>query len=324
MMFIRSGKVYYLNPRDDPIFPADTRIQEPRINEVYYMNSILHATVLACMDRTEWRDPNEGDIRWRNLLELPDLSVNDTTGVYGGFYLLRLSLSNSHTYGSIRLRPESSLDAQAHIVEGTALRLPDNQWEIEAERLFKISLARIQIDARNIARGKLASYDGYIKEHTDQSARICTRTYLFQSIGWTNINRTWFLVTAVLCAFIITMAIPGSDETLWWENAPKWLKSVGKTRWYGIVASWLTAIDAILPRMALITVGRGIQLTFGFVLKRLLTPVYNAFIDMNSWRTFGKALLGVLVAIPDWIRSIVDGLRKGRRFDRNFRRARSS
>ena len=294
MIFIRSGKIYYLDPRNDPIFPADAPVHEPGIRETYYMNSVLHDTVLACKDRTEWRDPEKRDEGWRHLLEVPELSINDTSGVYGGFLLMRLSLANSHTYGSIRMRPESSLDAQAHLAQATALRLPENHWEIEAERLFKISLARIQIDARNIARGKLASYSGYIKQHTKESARICTHTYLFQSVGFTNINRTWFLVTAILCVFVMLMAVTRSDEHLWWESVPEWLQTFKNSRLRNAIVSFFTVAWWIL------------QLLFDYVLRPIFASIWSFLVA--SGEKLARLLRDLPAGISRFSRSAWDGM----------------
>ena len=69
-----------------------------------------------------------------------------------------------------------------------SLPLAKEQWKVEARQLFETSLARIQIDARNIAQGTAASYPGLQKLDADPA--VCDDTFLFLSQGWQNVNVT--------------------------------------------------------------------------------------------------------------------------------------
>ena len=302
IIFIRSRHIYYLSPRDDPIFPADKIVKEPSIREEYYENSLRHATVLACVDKTEWLDPAKGENGWRSLLESPNLDANDTTGIYGGYMLMHLALFNSHTYASLRVRPESSLDAQSHITEGTALRLPEIQWEVEVERLFKISLARIQIDARNIARGELVKYQEYHKESSDDFTKICRGVFLFQSQGWTNINFTWSLLALILCLFLLIMAIPAPNGNLWWESSVEYIEHLWR--------NFRDFLRSLLEYFASLKIYSGVKF-IGSWIGKVLGIIGSMICAKQGWIILGRRVLEVFAAFPAYFKSTKKGLKAG-------------
>jgi len=91
-----------------------------------------------------------------------------------------------------------------------SLPLAKEQWKAEAQQLFETSLARIQIDARNIAQGTAASYPGLQKLEADPA--VCYQTFLFLSQGWQNVNVTGSIWIVVLAIVFVVLAIPLTDD----------------------------------------------------------------------------------------------------------------
>jgi hypothetical protein len=82
-------------------------------------------------------------------------------------------------------------------------------------QLFRASLARIQVEARDIARGAAANRENYYR--FDFGADICNNTYLFNSEGFQNINVVGYWTIFGICAVIVLLAVPSDDKKLWPE-----------------------------------------------------------------------------------------------------------
>jgi hypothetical protein len=186
--FITSGKIIYLLRGNDPIFPAKTPFKRST-GETHFVNTRGHAGVLACIDRTEVRDPT----RTTNLTSLCQAKdpTSDDAQSRGGFWLLWRSLLYSSIYQSTNARSADALVAQHLISNRASLPLPAEHWKIEVIQLFRASLARIQVEARDIARGAAANRENYYR--FDFGADICNNTYLFKSEGFQNINVVGYL-----------------------------------------------------------------------------------------------------------------------------------
>ena len=271
VFFVSVQKTFYLSPQHDPIFSANTSHHIEGLEQTYYINSLGHATVMACVDSTEWRDPDYGDT-WSSMDQLPALSPQDPQ-VYAGFWLMRYSLLNSNAFQSIEMRLANALDAQSRVSSFVSLDMPENQWEIEVERFFKISLARIQINARNIARGVPAKYDGWYKRANNDT--ICLDIYLFQTQGWTNVNYTVSLLILIPCLLLLILGIPSGDEELWPEPVLRYVANshVGK-----IV---LNTIQAVKTRTIY-----------------AVCSVYRYVFNQHTWRQVWHTLKGFMNSVP--------------------------
>jgi len=214
ILFINSGKILYPLQRDDPIFPAMSPITIP-IGGTYFINERGHAGVIACIDRTEFRDPTK-KTHWTSVFQAEDPTTDDAQSK-GGFWLLMNSLVYSNIYQSISTRSADALDAQKHLANKYSFPLPAEQWKVEVKQLFKTSLARIQIQARDIARGAAAHREGYYKIDLDLDANMCDNTYLFNSEGYQNVNFVGYWAIFGICGIIILLAIPSDDKKLWPE-----------------------------------------------------------------------------------------------------------
>lgn len=216
IVFIISQRIFYEEPSIDPIFPA----LEPQTlhGGTFWINPYGPGTVLACTDRTEWRDPSTTNPVWVQYMELPPSSDVSNTHVAGGVLLLQGALLSSDIFNALSYRLGSALNAQSRISAFASLPLAPEQWKIEVEELFKASIARILINVRDIARGAQAKYWGYKKVMNTEG--LCDDTYKMSTEGWSSVAVGWSLWVLTMAFLIIILAIPISDEELFWEMLP--------------------------------------------------------------------------------------------------------
>jgi hypothetical protein len=220
LLFILGGKLYHEEARSDPVFPADRVRYMPSdvLGGVkpYWINSLGHATVLGCVDKTEWRDPYYGEDwsqHWVKLQKRPS-----DPKVRAAAWLLYYSIQNSNIYYSLDARSAAALDAQKRIAKFyLSLPLAEEQWKVEAKQLFETSLARIQLNVKAIARGELAKYPGLAKVGAlimteGDPVDICDRTHLFNGNGYTNINFVPWLLVLVFSCMVIVFAVPFNGD----------------------------------------------------------------------------------------------------------------
>jgi len=210
LIFIHPQKISYLAPSDDPIFPANTKSYINPSGEPRWRYTGPHASVLACLDTTVWREPS-GSIDWKPYLLEPNFVIKDAH-TRGGFLLMVFTLLWSNIFNTINYRLGSGLAAQKLVRGWESLPLAKEQWKVEAKQLFETSLARIQIDARNIAQGTAASYPGLQKLDVDPA--VCDDTFLFMSQGWQNVNVTGSIWIGVFAFIFVVLAIPFYDGRL--------------------------------------------------------------------------------------------------------------
>lgn len=206
-MFIHPQKISYLAPSDDPIFPANTKFYINSSDEPRWRYTGQHASVLACVDTTVWRDPSSS-IDWKPYPPEPTFVIKDAHTL-GGFLFMVYTLLWSNIFDTINYRLGNGLAAQKLVRGWQSLPLAKEQWKVEAQQLFETSLTRIQIDARNIAQGTAASYPGLRKLEVEPA--VCDGTFLFVSRGWQNVNVTGSFWIGVLSIIFMVLAFPLND-----------------------------------------------------------------------------------------------------------------
>ena len=217
ILFILSQKIYYVAPSLDPIFPATD--EAPPLpsspNRTWYHNLAGPGTVMACEDHTLWRDPRDPRSDWSPITDFLEHYPSDSQ-ISAGQNLLWFGLRSSCIWQAMSARGGSALDAQARISGMMSLPLDPQQWRVEAETLFQTSLARIQVEIHNIARGAGANRPGMVKLQT--WTPICDDTYNFNADGWINVNTIGSLIVMIPSALIVILALPTSDEKLWLDR----------------------------------------------------------------------------------------------------------
>jgi hypothetical protein len=183
--------------------------------------------VLGCTDRMTICSP-DGSVcgSWKYWHGLGRSDTED--------YRVQAALTWSLMYSNIGLAINfglgNALDAMRKISGGASLPLAPEQWKVEAQNLFNTSLARIQIDARNIARGNPnGNYPGMVDIMNPMQRDIC-KMYKFKSTGWRNIVVSGFRAALWTSIVFIIISIPITDEhkaeRLWIEI---WFKLLCKT-----------------------------------------------------------------------------------------------
>lgn len=235
LILIANTGISYPAPSYDPIFPAEKQLSD---GSFYNVNGF--STALACHDRTTYCDPD--GTTCGSVQELASRGWKDDKH-RTVFAMLAHSLVWSDTGNAIKHTSGEALEAQSNLIGGRSLILAEEQWKVEAERLFANSLARIQITARNIARG--IAYDlppsRNLLEEQPAFREIC-HTYKFRSTGWKNLSVAGFLGSFIGGTVLIVLSFSRKDtEELWieayivtfvtfgkqvWDFAEGWLKHV--------------------------------------------------------------------------------------------------
>ena len=117
--------------------------------------------------------------------------------------LLNLALDFSTSCGSVQYRQAEALDAQSKIAHIQSLPLADRQWEVEAEKMFQTSLARMQSNIYDIARGTAKKYEGYENVLDPKYRGICGLVQILTP-GHTNVN-LWGLLGTSLAVLLLWM-----------------------------------------------------------------------------------------------------------------------
>lgn len=203
IMFISSMHIYHEKPSLDPIFYANEPHYFEDTRKPFYYNPDSRARVLACVDKTEVCSP-DGNTCW-----LMTSSVPPEVQTPPSYWLMRLSLTNSNIYNSIKWRMGTALLAQESISQSVSFYLPHNQWQIEASQLFATSLARIQFDAWSIAQGEDRHRPGYVDMTPDEAKGQLCGLYKFNTLDYTNINFRLVLLAIVIFFLSLDASIFG-------------------------------------------------------------------------------------------------------------------
>ena len=116
-----------------------------------------------------------------------------------------------------------------------SLPLADEQCVAEAKQPFKASVARIHIEAWNIAFGNQKAYPGSVRSNI--AAQLFDKIYMFNCQSCTNLDYRGFLGALVISILFRILAIPfeevllveyiiGSLTYLLIERTPKLYKSL--------------------------------------------------------------------------------------------------
>lgn len=218
-MFISSHTIYHSEFRDDPVFPARRKVEfegDYSGPDLYFNNS-TQAGILGCVDQYKICKTANGPC-WDNgnISSILDGGAGDVvTEEQNVIQLLLLALDLSTACGSIQFRGAEALVAQDKIAHVQSLPLADKQWQVEAEKLFQTSLARIQQNVYDFARGTASSFDGYHNIMPNKYRGMCELVEI-PTIGWRNINFLGLLGTIIAAAlmWLISRTIPTNG----WSN----------------------------------------------------------------------------------------------------------
>jgi hypothetical protein len=191
LMFISSHSILYPHLRLDLVFPAQSRAKFPigYTGSSKYFHNSTRATVLGCVDQFLICKDTSGPC-WANgnITSIPEAPKNQSSTVEENVIkLLLLALDFSSACGSTQFRGVEALDAQSKIAHMQSQELDTNQWQIEIEKFFQVSLARIQLNAYDIVRGTAAAFNDYHDILPARYRGICNLVAI-QTVGWKNLN----------------------------------------------------------------------------------------------------------------------------------------
>lgn len=205
IVFVTPLHIIYTKPSNDPIFRADTKFRYPGETRDYYKNGSPKSRAFACIDETLFCEAS-GTYCWHEHetipKEAPDVK-NDPA-----YWFMLYSLKKSNTYDSIKLRLGSSLIAQQRVGLARSQPLLDNHWQLEAEHMFKTSLARAQFDAWSLASGEDHDDATYMNTVPGKAGDMCG-LFKFHARGFVNVQIWPF---SLLCS-ILPLTLIFSVET---------------------------------------------------------------------------------------------------------------
>lgn len=187
--------MHYPTISTDPIFRAITETNCPSSNQTCYKNSQLPASVLGCTELAQVCYPTTDNCYnvWN-----PDIlgTLNSTEGNGADETLLTMFGLNYSDFGStLSTRHGLLLDVTRRIVGNRMCQsLDPDQWNLEVQRLFEMSLLRVKWEMLAVVQGTRASqYPSYINKLSSNHRGAC-RKYMFPVNGYMNISLVGFLV----------------------------------------------------------------------------------------------------------------------------------
>ncbi|KAH8659284.1 hypothetical protein BGZ60DRAFT_121531 [Tricladium varicosporioides] len=160
--------VSFLQQQDDPWFSVHTRIEynndtgtiQPNYVR-YRMDNFLN--VISCMEQfrfcssitsrcTEFQGLTRGEtLKTADYVAfgLKGANATDETDLRRIIILLQLVMPETALHRSIQGRGGAAMQATRYLNDGEQLQLATNQWKIELESWFRMSLARLQLEIFN-------------------------------------------------------------------------------------------------------------------------------------------------------------------------------
>lgn len=272
---VPTGKLTSQEYRDDPIFPAIEYGAPPGLKLGYHYTT-TRAGVLGCVDSFQicnsdetrcWDQSNltqaldsfkacdddslEFDPRCSELSVLPSPLRQRQILERQILYLLDVALRDTDSAGSLQRQGVSVLDATTRMsVDQVYQYLAPEQWKVEAENFFQISLARMQVNLFDFVRETYAALPGY--ERVPAYAANAYRLYKFPAVGYKDISGYWFIGTLLFCAGLFLWSrrysTPEQREASIRRNGHGgfhdnlWGTIVVRILWSGIYQTFLTLV----------------------------------------------------------------------------------
>ena len=264
MFFLNSYGVKYSQSRTDPFFPTDSSLvaHEGNASMTFFNRVSTNATVLGCANYYELCFPHQttyyhfaGPTAHEKSLNesIPanspsaeqgqeDLNANKLfqaiAFVLLGIYVLA---DSSNTIGYLG---NQGLDVWTKgAFETLALGLPDPQWEAEAQNIFNASLARLQLNVVDLARGfrvpsNAPQYNALDDEGMRAQYGAACDIIKIEGVGWKNISFFWF-VTLLTLSVVLTVGTIEIGDSLVLEHVLRTARKLGL----------LTVSELLLPAL---------------------------------------------------------------------------
>ena len=219
----------YSEYRDDPVFPAKKHAPD----SPSHSNNSTFPSVLACINTVLIANTALGAYahftpnRSLDQYYFDYGDSNPITEAQAAFKLLYFATAASPLNFMVYTeRMEVFSHCTATEQKTTCGRLPQDQWVVEARRMFEASLALMQLTVHDIVRGTMNPREDY--QHIPLNYRAICGMGKFRSVGWRNIS-VWGLFGLLFLAGAISIASVRE------ENGELWLmKGLG----YFFIAIW--------------------------------------------------------------------------------------
>ena len=226
LYYLHSSNVIYPFRRKDPVFPGFALQQDCKgygITCQYYNNATV-PSLLSCVDNTEvcdseigkcWQEQSAGSEPRAQKLEK---SGREPTRADHARNLLLSALSGSTTCTLLSSAAQGSLEAASHCTGLRCSSLPQDQWIVEARRLFETSLAMIQISLLDIVQGNAAnrhSGNEINNEIIPTAYRGMCNMGKFRSVGYRNVSVWGLFALLALAGGIAVASIRDGHGELW-------------------------------------------------------------------------------------------------------------
>ena len=235
-LWISSKEMTYPYRRFDPVFPAHTHrwTSDPVLSwyePTGYYNNETYASMILCQENIEICDSNTntcqlGHPGWGNprriLYNHKNFGHVNSSDDFARILLLG-ALADSSIIQSIG-HDDSDFEAASHCRIYKCGVLERDQWIIEVRRWFEASLARIQFNVLDIARG--TGNHGRDYEGIDPGYKGICQIVKFRSTGWRNVNVWGFLSLLGLVGATFVASVKTEEGNLWLmlgvRSLPQW------------------------------------------------------------------------------------------------------
>jgi len=339
ILFIRPNCIIYFGANDDPIFPADTKVTADG-GVLLWGNSLPRSSILGCADVAEIRNPETGNIWNPKAMDWNFLHSGDWDPEQKNMLLLLvLSLWQSNTFNAVTSRPGSRFDAQSKLVGSLSQTLSREQWKVEVRKIFETSLARLQGNVLDIARGVGKDLPYARNLLIKENMSLCHIVKL-QSVGWRNISLFWLIILPTMAFLLWVLTIEMGDPDDNQQQTSQVGTLAANPPEHTIVLTWLI-MDVCIPVapriwtvLAYIAINicppiflktwKFLALAATWIKTEIVTPVWQKVRTME-WRDIMKAVFSIIKSVFQGINSLFQGISslfKGVRSGFYFRRSR--
>jgi hypothetical protein len=229
LAFVDTFNLEYPSPSYDPIFSATAPSTCRDSTQTCWKNSLQRASVLGCTELAQVCSSSKGgdciDV-WAPNAFTDLLSKNWSTAEEA--FLIIFGLNYSDFGDTLSTRHGFLLDATRRI-DGNrlsqSLSVNLEQWQLEARRLFEMSLLRVKMEMLAIVRGTRYG-PGYMDVLPGQYRGAC-RKFKFQAGGYKNLSFVGVLMV-IFVPILVGLEI-GENILLVWFLVGIW--KLGKLFW---------------------------------------------------------------------------------------------
>jgi hypothetical protein len=227
LFFLMSNHIYYQDKVDDVLFNASTPYAGLSDNNPYYVGS-QNVNVLGCIDQHRVCNPGRSEADGCTAYA----AYGDVVGSLNKIGLnpaqiatAQRILSNglmTSTFNAVNGRGAAALKASQSVFDLVQVdSLPNNQWNVEVEKWFQVSLAKLQQGTINFVVGPSdPALVQYVTTPDKEAEKLCREQKIRRSTGAAKQN---FNLGAIIIVVVLglTIVVVGFFIDTWvgkWQN----------------------------------------------------------------------------------------------------------